>query len=157
MARVTLPALCALLGPLVLAVPRTLALPTYRRQAAQLMHYDQDTPLWALDRRVVPCTFCHVEVTGGPPWNVFGEEIRAAFTADARAGRHRPFPQVLQDLLASGADADRDGYADVLEVFARTLPGDPSSRPGEPPEQVMAAFEHAGGMRLYQAKRPEQQ
>ncbi|MFC4640498.1 hypothetical protein [Deinococcus hohokamensis] len=150
MARVNAGVLGAVLGGLVLlSAPATLALPTYRKQAAVLMHYDKDDPLWALDRRVVPCTFCHVKETGGAPWNPFGEAIRATFRADAQAGRHRKFPEVLHALLASDGDADSDGYSDVLEVFARTLPGDPASRPGVPAAQVRAAFEKAGGIGQY--------
>ncbi|MFC4426871.1 hypothetical protein [Deinococcus navajonensis] len=144
-----------LAGLVLLSAPATLALPTYRKQAAQLMHYDRDNPLWALDRRVVPCTFCHVKETGGAPWNPFGEAIRATFRADAEAGRHRKFPEVLQALLASEGDADKDGYADVLEVFARTLPGDPQSKPTDSVAQVRAAFDKAGGVKQYAPAKPQ--
>ncbi|WP_162485357.1 hypothetical protein [Deinococcus deserti] len=133
----------------LLSVPAALALPTYRKQAAQQFRYDRDNPLWALDRRVVPCTYCHVKATGGAPWNPFGEAIRASFRADAQAGKHTKFPVVLHTLLASEGDADGDGYSDVLEVFARTLPGERESHPRTAEKELRAAYEKAGGIAQY--------
>ncbi|GGK31629.1 hypothetical protein GCM10008955_26820 [Deinococcus malanensis] len=139
----------ALAGLTLLSVPAALALPTYRKQAAQQFRYDRDNPLWDLDRRVVPCTYCHIRVTGGAPWNPFGEAIRAAFRADAQAGKHSKFPVILHGLLASEGDADKDGYSDALEVYARTLPGDDTSYPRTAEKEVRAAYENAGGAQQY--------
>lgn len=140
---------CALAGLVLLAAPLALAMPKYRNQAVMQFHYDAGNPLWQLDRRVMACTYCHVKETGGAPWNSFGEALRAAFRADAAAGKHSNFPRILSSVLASGGDADGDGYPDVLEVFARTLPGDRESRPERPVGEVQAEFEQAGGLALY--------
>lgn len=148
-ARVTKAMAGALLGALVLSAPVALAMPGFRLSAIRQFHYDQGNPLWEYDRRVMACTYCHVNPSGGAPWNPFGEAVRATFRADAQAGRHRKFPDVLYTLLASDRDADKDGYSDVLEVFARTLPGDPASKPVEPLTQVRAAFDQAGGIKQY--------
>lgn len=140
---------CALAGLVVLAAPVALAMPKYRNQAVVQFHYDRDNPLWQLDRRVMACTYCHVKDTGGPPWNSFGEALRSVFRADAGAGKHSKFPQILFSVLQAGGDADGDGYPDVLEVFARTLPGDPKSKPTQPAADLQAAFERAGGLAQY--------
>jgi hypothetical protein len=127
-------------------------MPRYRLQAIPQLHYDAGNPLWTLDRRVMACTYCHVHEGGGAPWNPFGEAIRAGFRADAQAGGKGKFPDVLYATLQAGHDADGDGYPDALEVFARTLPGDPDSRPAPPLAEVQAAFAVAGGTAQYAPK-----
>ena len=136
----------------LLAAPVALALPRYRAQAIGQFHYDQGNPLWELDRRVMACSFCHVNEGGGAPWNPFGEAIRAGFKADAAAGQQGKFPDVLYAVLKADADADGDGYPDALEVFARTLPGDPESRPDTPLTNLQAEFAVAGGVAQYAPK-----
>ena len=138
-----------LAASVALSVPVALALPQYRTAAIRQFHYDEGNPLWEYDRGVMACTFCHVKASGGAPWNLFGEEIRAAFRADAQAGGRAKFPAVLGAVLASGQDADGDGYSDALEVWARTLPGDPQSHPDRPVAEMQAAFGAAGGAALY--------
>ncbi|KQR15768.1 hypothetical protein ASF71_08050 [Deinococcus sp. Leaf326] len=130
-------------------MPAALALPQYRTAAIRQFHYDEGNPLWEYDRGVMACTFCHVRASGGAPWNPFGEEIRAAFRADAQAGGRVKFPAVLGKVLAAGKDADGDGYADALEVWAKTLPGDPQSHPDQPVAELEEAFGAAGGEALY--------
>ncbi len=137
----------------------SLAMPRFRLAAIQQFHYDADYPLWQYDKRAMSCTFCHVSASGGAPWNSFGQSLRAQFVRNAattqaaatqgsRAAQNK-FPQVLYDLLRAGQDADGDGYPDVLEVFARTLPGDAGSKPTQPLAQLRQAFEAAGGVEQY--------
>lgn len=139
----------------LLAAPVALAMPRYRLQAIQQFHYDADNPLWQLDRRVMACTFCHVNEGGGAPWNPFGEAIRAGFQADAAAGQKGKFPDVLYAVLKAEGDADGDGYPDVLEVFAHTLPGDADSKPDRSVAVLRAAFAAAGGVAQYAPKAPQ--
>ncbi|CAM3402198.1 hypothetical protein DESA109040_11185 [Deinococcus saxicola] len=141
-----------LAGLVILGLPVALAMPRYRSQAIVQFHYDAGNPLWELDRRVMACTFCHVNVGGGAPWNPFGEAIRAGFRADAEAGQKGKFPDVLYAVLKADGDADGDGYPDGLEVFARTLPGDPESRPDKPLADLKAGFAAAGGVAQYAPK-----
>ncbi|MDV6375876.1 hypothetical protein [Deinococcus arenicola] len=138
----------------LLAAPVALAMPKYRAQAIQQVHYDVDNPLWELDRRVMACTFCHVDAGGGAPWNPFGEAIRAGFKADAAAGQKGKFPDVLYAVLKKDADADGDGYPDALEVFAHTLPGDAGSKPSVPVADLRARFAAAGGVGQYAPATP---
>ncbi|GGL01935.1 hypothetical protein GCM10010844_20540 [Deinococcus radiotolerans] len=132
-----------LLSPLL--VRSAEAMPRYRLQAAPQLHLTEGNELWDLDRRVMPCTYCHVNVDGGAPWNPFGQAIQATFASEAKAGRHLTFPQALYTLLQADSDADGDGYPDALEVYAKTLPGDPVSRPEQPLDELRAAFAAAGG------------
>lgn len=138
----------------VLSVPAALALPRYRLQAIGQLHYDQGNALWQLDRRVMACTFCHVKDSGGAPWNPFGQALQTAFQADAKAGGRAKFPEVLYAALKVGGDADKDGYPDALEVYARTLPGDPQSVPERAVKELQAAFEAAGGTAQYAPPEP---
>ncbi|MBZ9713327.1 hypothetical protein [Deinococcus multiflagellatus] len=142
-----------LLGALVVAAPAlvspALALPKYRTQAAPQLHLTEGNALWQLDRRVMPCTYCHVDPAGGPGWNPFGQALQRTFAEAAAAGQHLNFPQALSQLLAANTDADGDSYADALEVFAKTLPGDPQSKPETPVADLAAAFEQAGGVAQY--------
>lgn len=131
-----------------------LAMPQFRRQAAQQLHFDQDNPLWQYDRRVMACSYCHVSESGGAPWNSFGQALQAQFQADAGQGQKSRFPQVLYDLLKAEKDSDGDGYADALEVFARTQPGDAGSRPPQPVAELEKAFAAAGGVGQYAPTNP---
>ena len=145
-AAVTLAGL-VLLSPLLVRPAE--AMPRYRLQAAPQLHLTGENELWDLDRRVMPCTYCHVNVDGGVPWNPFGQAIQATFASEAKAGRHLTFPQALYVLLQADTDADGDGYPDALEVYARTLPGDPASVPTQPVQDLRAAFDAAGGVTQY--------
>ena len=134
------------------ALSAAYAMPRFRLQAIVQFHYDKDYPLWEYDKRAMACTYCHVNVTGGAPWNAFGEALRAQFVADAAAGQNNKFPQVLYDLLKAGQDSDGDGYSDALEVFAKTLPADPSSKPDKPVAQLQKEFYEAGGVEQYKPR-----
>lgn len=138
------------LAVLVIAsAPVAFAMPRFRLQAIPQLHYDQGNPLWELDRRVMACTFCHVQESGGAPWNPFGRALQAAFLQDAAAGGTARFPDVLSAVLKAGGDADGDGYPDALEVYAHTLPGDPQSVPTTSLPELQAAFDAAGGVAQY--------
>ncbi|ADV66365.1 hypothetical protein Deima_0709 [Deinococcus maricopensis DSM 21211] len=141
--------MAVLVGAAALSVPVALAMPKYRTAAIQQLHYDVGNPLWQYDRTVMSCTFCHVNVHGGAPWNPFGEALRAGFRASPRAD----FGAVLYGVLRANGDADADGYPDAVEVYARTLPGDAQSHPERPLAELQAAFEAAGGVTQYAPKR----
>lgn len=85
---------------------------------------------------------------GGESWNAFGQSLQAEFRAQPKAN----FRVVLGSVLAKNADADADNYSDALEFFARTLPGDPKSKPEKPVPELQQAFEQAGGMKQYTPK-----
>ena len=124
-------------------LPFALAMPKYRAQAIAQLHYAG--PLWS--RKTMACTFCHVNDSGGAPWNSFGEELKATWRAEPAVS----FADVLYQTLAANQDGDGDGYPDALEVFAHTLPGDPDSKPTESLEALEKRFLAAGGVGQYRA------
>ena len=108
------------------------AFPAYRAMAVKQLHL--------VDKRVM-CTYCHVNATGGDPWNPFGQEVQDALTEN--------FPQTLYEVLKAKNDADQDGYFDALEVFAGSLPGDKKTMPLVDAQTLETYFEKAGGFDLY--------
>ncbi len=124
------------------------AMPQFRLQAIQQLHYDQLDPLWQYSGKVMGCTFCHVGKQGGAPWNVFGQALQKGFASDP----DHSFGEVLYTVLAANGDSDADGYPDAVEVFARTLPGDAASHPEQPLAELEAAFQHSGGVAQYRPK-----
>ncbi len=123
-------------------------MPAFRLQAIQQLHYDVGQPLWQYSAGVMACTFCHVSARGGAPWNAFGQALQQGFRTDPKA----KFGDVLYKVLAANGDADGDGYPDAIEVFARTLPGEASSKPGQPLAELEAGFAAAGGASQYAPK-----
>jgi hypothetical protein len=108
------------------------AFPAYRAMAVKQLHL--------VDERV-KCTYCHVNTTGGNPWNPFGQQVQDALTEN--------FPRTLYEVLKLKNDADGDGYFDALEVFAGSLPGAKSVMPLVDAKSLQQYFEKAGGFELY--------
>jgi hypothetical protein len=126
---------CVGLG-LVLAPTMVSARPAHRLQAiAQL----------GLQAEKVTCQYCHVNATGRAPWNAFGENIRTVWNG---AG-NKNFAQSLYLTLKDRKDSDGDGYADVLEVVAWTLPADKNSVPSTPKDTLEAELKAWGGVDRY--------
>ncbi|WP_425145997.1 thrombospondin type 3 repeat-containing protein [Deinococcus sp.] len=124
------------------------AMPPFRLTAIQQLGYDKLDPLWQYSGKVMSCTFCHVNRQGGAPWNAFGQALQHGFQANPNDN----FSQVLYGVLAANGDSDGDGYPDAIEVFARTLPGDPDSHPSVPLAELERQFQAAGGLAQYVPK-----
>lgn len=118
----------------------TYARPPYRLAAIDQFHLVPDKD----SARTVGCQYCHVNPGGGAPWNPFGQLVRSSLKTNIN--------QALYDALAANKDSDGDGYPDVLEVFAGTLPGDPNSKPLVSVDFLMESFTKAGGLDLYKPK-----
>jgi hypothetical protein len=131
-------ALIAVLGLLLASV--AIARPGYRTTAITQLMLVPDSG----QTRLIGCTYCHVNANGGAPWNAFGNEVRANFKGN--------IGDALYETLKAMKDGDGDGYADVLEVFAGTLPGDKDSRPLVTAEALMANLTKAGGVDMYKPK-----
>ena len=87
--------------------------------------------------------------SGGAPWNVFGQALQKGFAASPKSN----FGEVLYTVLSANGDSDGDGYPDAVEVFARTLPGDPDSHPDRPLAELEQEFAAVGGVEAYAAKK----
>ncbi|GEM48032.1 thrombospondin type 3 repeat-containing protein [Deinococcus cellulosilyticus] len=117
------------------------ALPQYRLQAIKQFHYKGST----LKKSTMACTFCHVQDSGGAPWNPFGENLRKTF----RENPDRSVAEALYLVLEQDLDSDGDGYSDVLEVYAHTFPGNAENKPEKSVDALKTAFEKAGGLEQY--------
>jgi hypothetical protein len=94
--------------------------------------------------RASTCLYCHTDLDASD-WNAFGLELRNTFFKEAR----KRVPEALYLVLKHDKDSDQDGYKDALEVYAKTLPGDPESKPLTPVNELEAQLEAAGGVDLF--------
>jgi hypothetical protein len=77
------------------------------------------------------CAICHA---GGPPkLNPYGEDVKKQLeTSKAEAVT----PETLKKI--EKLDSDKDGFTNIKEIKADTLPGDPESKPaGKKPSGKM--------------------
>ncbi len=72
---------------------------------------------------VKSCQFCH-DSAGPPKLNLYGISVKDAIK---KSGEKTLTSAVLHSLDAS--DADGDGFSNLAEITADTLPGDPASKP----------------------------
>jgi hypothetical protein len=96
------------------------------------------------EARASTCLYCHTDLEGDD-WNAFGLELRNTFKNEGE----KRLPESLYLVLVRDKDSDEDGYKDVLEVFAKTLPGDPESKPEDSAEDLEAQLEAEGGVDLF--------
>lgn len=126
----------------VLCVPLASARPAFRQAAADLFDYKKD------GQPTITCQFCHVNAGGGAPWNKFGDAVRAKIRGDAAGNIN----QALYLTVKDAKDSDGDGYADGLEVFAKTMPGDDKSKPEKAVADLEKEYEAKGGADQYKPK-----
>jgi hypothetical protein len=92
--------------------------------------------------RTASCLVCHTEKNGGDGWNPFGQRLRDLYFKEAE----KKFPIALYYALTEDQDSDKDGYTNLVEVYAKTLPGDPNSFPSAKPEEYQAQIDQLGGV-----------
>lgn len=130
-----------LLGVVATAlVPMAIARPGYR--TTLIAQYD--LPADKDGVRTIGCNYCHVSPNGGTPWNDFGNALRANFKGN--------IGDALYETLKAMKDSDGDGYADVLEVFAKTSPSDKASKPSATVDALKADLDKAGGVDKFKPK-----
>ena len=75
-----------------------------------------------------PCSTCHVS-ENPPSWNAFGLDLGALLDDDLDdAGYAAALPGALE--AVAGKDSDGDGFDNIDELNAGSLPGDAESKPG---------------------------
>jgi hypothetical protein len=136
-----------LLGGLVVTavcVPFASARPAYRTQAIeQLKLADKDGKADS-----VSCAYCHQAASGGRNWNKWGDAIKAQLAGDAKGN----IGDALYLALKADKDSDGDGFTDVLEVVAKTLPGDEKSKPDKSKEDLAKMLKDMGGVDAFKPK-----
>ncbi len=116
----------------------TLARPVYHAQVLEQFH---------LTKSVVSigagCQYCHSNPNGGLGMNPFGIAL------DRRLPDEPEVEDVAKGLylqLQARKDSDLDGYDDVLEVVAGTLPGNEKSKPASRPASLEIVLKGLGGV-----------
>jgi hypothetical protein len=89
------------------------------------------------------CQLCHLQAFGGAGWNGFGQALKVQMATSSGVN------QALFDLLKKNADSDKDGFKDVLEVVAGTLPGDAKSKPTAKATDLEAKLKKMGGVSAF--------
>jgi hypothetical protein len=104
--------------------------------------------------RLTLCTYCHVNNSGNKPWNPFGINLQSTFRNETDTGLSNTvrIKDALYKVLAKKLDSDNDGYYDALEVFAKTFPGNDSSKPSTEAAKLEAQFKDAGGFAQYKVE-----
>ena len=69
------------------------------------------------------CGICHIR-KGEREWNGYGRDIKKLLD---RQGTTRITPEIFR--AVESLDSDGDGYSNIDEIKADTLPGDPKSHP----------------------------
>jgi hypothetical protein len=119
--------------------PRTLARPIYNAIMEHQYGIREDK-----NARASTCLYCHTDLEA-EDWNPFGLALKNIFFKEGA----KRLPESLYLVLKLDKDSDEDGYKDVLEVFAKTLPGDPESKPEDSVEDLEAQLEATGGVDLF--------
>lgn len=96
----------------------------------------------------IGCIYCHASPNGGSNWNKYGQELRGFYFGDAK----RKIGEALYLSLKADKDSDGDTYSDVLEVIAKTLPGDASSKPTQSVAALAAELKKLGGVDVFKPK-----
>ncbi|MEY4531085.1 MAG: hypothetical protein RLZZ156_1806 [Deinococcota bacterium] len=93
----------------------------------------------------VTCNYCHISRYGGNKWNAFGTEIQIAYFDKAKGD----ISIALYQTLKARKDSDKDGFIDLLEIVAKTLPGDKNSRPTKTVVVLEAELKQLGGIEAF--------
>jgi hypothetical protein len=93
----------------------------------------------------VTCNYCHISRYGGNKWNAFGTAIQIAYFDKAKGDVSIAIYQTLK----ARKDADQDGFVDILEIVAKTLPGDKNSRPLKTVAALEAELKQLGGLEAF--------
>ena len=82
-----------------------------------------------VDSAAKACTLCHDAVAGPPKLNPYGASVKSALD---KANAKDLTPAVLKSI--EDLDSDGDGFSNIEEINADTLPGDPKSHPAGAPK-----------------------
>jgi hypothetical protein len=96
----------------------------------------------------IGCIYCHTSPSGGGSWNKFGQEVRGLYFGASK----RNIGDALYQTLKANKDSDGDKFSDVLEIVAKTLPGDANSKPTKTVAVLTADLKKMGGVEAFKPK-----
>jgi hypothetical protein len=73
------------------------------------------------------CAICHIQP---PTLNPYGKDLKKLVDA---SGKKILTPEMLKKI--EKLDSDKDGFTNIAEIKADTLPGDPTSKPAGKPRK----------------------
>ena len=96
----------------------------------------------------IGCVYCHTSPSGGGSWNSFGNAVKGLYFGTSK----RNIGDALYQVLKANKDSDGDKFSDLLEVVAKTLPGDASSKPTKTVAVLTADLKKMGGVDAFKPK-----
>lgn len=93
------------------------------------------------------CAVCHVDPAGGGAVNPYGKDVKRFLKA---ASTRTLTPALLHSMNAT--DSDGDGFANIDEFKADTLPGDATSHPNKKPELNVKEVKSEGEISPFDVK-----
>jgi hypothetical protein len=123
--------------------------PTSAKNAYRLQAQEQYKLVTADGKGAISCTYCHVNPSGGANWNKFGMVAKDLYFGTAK----RDIGETLYLTLKADKDSDGDGFKDVLEIVAKTLPGDEKSKPTKTVAALEAELKALGGVDAFKPKK----
>jgi hypothetical protein len=95
------------------------------------------------------CQYCHSNPNGGLGMNPFGIALDRRLPDEAEVN---DVAKALYEQLLARKDSDLDGYDDVLEVVAGTLPGNEKSKPKVGAESLENVLKKVGGINRFKPR-----
>jgi hypothetical protein len=95
------------------------------------------------------CQYCHSNPNGGLGMNPFGIALDRRLPDEAEV---EDVAKALYAQLQARKDSDLDGYDDVLEVVAGTLPGDEKSKPKVAVASLEDSLKKVGGINRFKPR-----
>jgi hypothetical protein len=118
------------------------------RNAYRLQAQTQYKLVGADGKGGIGCIYCHTSSYGGSNRNAFGTALDVLYDGAAK----RNISQALYLILKANKDSDKDGYSDLLEVVAKTAPGDATSKPTKTTVALTADLKKLGGVDAFKPK-----
>jgi hypothetical protein len=118
-----------------------LARPVFHQKMIEQFHLEK-----SLTSINAGCQYCHSRPEGGLGMNPFGIALDRRLPNDPEL---EDVAKALYAQLQARQDTDKDGFDDVLEVVAGTLPGNEKSKPPQSSASLEIVLKGIGGINRF--------